>query len=153
MTKTTQDSVIGTIKGPGEEPHEYLFITTDNSRTRIGEFVYYVAKDGASERQIIGTIKSRKLVQHLPDVFLADPGTAPSEITSLIGLKKEDAPEIYEIQVETVGFFSKSLGDFVNPRIPPNPGDRCLLASSNTLGAMLSSKKKTEEGSAHLGSL
>ncbi len=153
MTKTMQDSVIGTVKGPGELPHEYLFITTDNRQTRIGEFVYYVAADGASERQIIGTIKGRKLVRSLPDSFLADPNTSPSGITSMIGLSAEEAQEVFEIQVETIGYFSEALGDFVNPRIPPSPGDRCMLASSQTLTQMLSSKQRSETGSAHIGSL
>ena len=35
---TTTDFLTGTVKGPGELPHEYLFITKDNKRTRIGEF-------------------------------------------------------------------------------------------------------------------
>ncbi len=39
----TDDQLVGTIKGPGERPHEYLFITADNRRARIGEFVYYAA--------------------------------------------------------------------------------------------------------------
>ncbi len=148
-----QDSVIGTVKGPGELPHEYLFITTDNVQTRIGEFVYYDAVDGSSRRQIIGTIKGRRMVRSLPDSFLSDPNTSPSGITTMIGLSEEEAREVFEIQVETIGYFSEALGDFVNPRIPPSPGDRCMLASSQTLTQMLSSKKQAEAGSAHIGSL
>ena len=148
----TTDFLTGTVKGPGELPHEYLFITKDNKRTRIGEFVYYTAKDGDNERQIIGTIKGRKLVRNLPDAFLSDPNTPPSLVSSLIGLNG-DACEIYEIQVETIGFFDKSVNDFNNPRIPPNPGDAVFLASSETLSQMLSAKKMAEVGSAHIGSL
>lgn len=145
------DILTGTIKGPGELPHEYLFITKDNKRTRIGEFVYYEAKDGDETRQIIGTIKGRKLIRNLPDTFLSDPNTPPALVSSLIGL--EDAEEIYEITVETIGFYDKSVKDFNNPRIPPNPGDACYLASSETLAEMLSPKKAEELGSAHIGSL
>lgn len=148
----TTDFLTGTVKGPGELPHEYLFITKDNKRTRIGEFVYYTAKDGDNERQIIGTIKGRKLVRNLPDAFLSDPNTPPSLVSSLIGLDG-DACEIYEIQVETIGFFDKSVNDFNNPRIPPNPGDAIFLASSETLSQMLSPKKNADIGSAHIGSL
>ena len=133
-------------------PHEYLFITKDNKRTRIGEFVYYTARDGEEQRQIIGTIKGRKLVRNLPDAFLSDPNTPPSLVSSLIGLNG-DACEIYEIQVETIGFFDKTVNDFNNPRIPPNPGDAVFLASSETLSQMLSAKKMAEVGSAHIGSL
>jgi DNA helicase HerA-like ATPase len=149
---TATDLLTGTVKGPGELPHEYLFITKDNKRTRIGEFVYYTAKDGDNERQIIGTIKGRKLVRNLPDAFLSDPNTPPSLVSSLIGLNG-DACEIYEIQVETIGFFDKTVNDFNNPRIPPNPGDAVFLASSETLSQMLSPKKNAEIGSAHIGSL
>ena len=151
MTATT-DILTGTVKGPGKLPHEYLFITRDNKRTRIGEFVYYEAKAGGERRQIVGTIKSRSLVRGLPDAFLSDPATTPASVASMIGFSGDD-PEIYEITVETIGYFSHSLGDFVNPRIPPTPGDRVHLASSVTLSQMLSPRKTAENGSAHLGSL
>jgi Predicted ATPase len=148
----TKDLLTGTVKGPGELPHEYLFITKDNKHTRIGEFVYYKAKVGEKERQIIGTIKSRKLVRNLPDVFLSDPTTPPALVSALIGLDGEGC-EIYEITVETIGYFSQKLKDFINPRIPPNPGDAVFLASSETLAQTLSPKKSQEVGSAHIGSL
>lgn len=146
------DFLTGTVKGPGELPHEYLFITKDNEKTRIGEFVYYTANVGGKDRRIIGTIKSRKLVRNLPDVFLSDPNTPPALVSSLIGLDG-DGCEIYEIQVETIGYFDRKVKDFNNPRIPPNPGQPVFLASSETLSEMLSSKKASEIGSAHVGSL
>ncbi|MGI9035321.1 MAG: ATP-binding protein [Pyrinomonadaceae bacterium] len=149
---TTTDFLTGTVKGPGEMPHEYLFITKDNKRTRIGEFVYYAANIGDEKRRIIGTIKSRKLVRNLPDVFLSDPNTPPALVSALIGLDG-DGCEIYEITVETIGYFSQTLKDFVNPRIPPNPGDAIFLASSETLAQMLSPKQFRQVGSAHIGSL
>ena len=61
--------------------------------------------------------------------------------------------EIYEITVSTVGYFSTRLNDFVNPRIPPQPGDPIYLASSETLSRMLSPRQLSEPGSAHIGSL
>ncbi|MGI8811832.1 MAG: ATP-binding protein [Pyrinomonadaceae bacterium] len=151
MTAAT-DILTGTVKGPGLLPHEYLFITRDNKRTRIGEFVYYEAEVGTENRRIVGTINSTKLVRNLPDTFFADPGATPSAISSLIGLNG-DALEIYEITVSTIGFFSQRLNDFVNPRIPPQAGDRIFLASSETLSEMLSPRRVAESGSAHLGSL
>lgn len=146
------DLLTGTVKGPGELPHEYLFITKDNKHIRIGEFVYYEVEVGSEKRQIVGTIKARKLVRNLPDAFLSDPNTPPALVSSLIGLDG-DGCEIYEITVETIGYFSSTLNDFVNPRIPPNPGDPIHLASSYTLGHMLSPKQLKETGSAHIGSL
>jgi DNA helicase HerA-like ATPase len=148
----TTDILTGTVKGPGALPHEYLFITKDNKHIRIGEFVYYETTVGSETRQIVGTIKARKLVRNLPDAFLSDPNTPPGSVSSLIGLNA-DGCEIYEITVETIGYFSATLKDFVNPRIPPNPGDAIFLASSYTLGRMLSPKQLTDVGSAHIGSL
>ncbi|MGB7068804.1 MAG: ATP-binding protein [Pyrinomonadaceae bacterium] len=148
----TSDLLTGTVKGPGLLPHEFLFITKDNNRTRIGEFVYFEALAGNEKRRILGTITSRKLVRNLPDGFLADPATPPASVASLIGLGPE-ALEIYEITVSTIGYFSDKLNDFVNPRIPPNPGDPIFLASSDTLAAALSSRRRSENGSAHIGSL
>ena len=149
---TTTDFLTGTVKGPGELPHEYLFITKDNKRTRIGEFVYYTAEVGSEARRIIGTIKGRRLVRNLPDTFLSDPNTPPALVSSLIGLDSEGS-EIYEITVETIGYFSRTLHDFVNPRIPPNPGDAIYLASSETLAQTLNPKQFQQVGSAHIGSL
>src|SRR5918912_2359058 len=149
---STTDTLTGTVKGPGELPHEFLFITADNARTRIGEFVYYVARDGETDRHIIGNITSRRLVRNLPDVFLSDPESSPSVGSFLIGLSS-DCGELYEMTVETIGYFSSALGDFVNPRIPPNPGDPVFLASSETLAGMLSPRRLEETGSAHIGSL
>jgi len=146
------DALAGTVKGPGERPHEYLFITADPVRARIGEFVYYTARDGSDERRILGNVTARRLVRNLPDAFLSDPETPPSVVSSLIGLDGEGC-ELYEITVETIGYFSRQLGDFVNPRIPPQPGDPVRLASSETLAGVLSSRRAGDVGGAHVGSL
>ncbi|HYP02748.1 MAG TPA: DUF87 domain-containing protein, partial [Pyrinomonadaceae bacterium] len=148
----TTDARTGTVKGPGERPHEYLFITADNRRARIGEFVYYTAADGADTRQILGNITARRLVRNLPDAFLSDPETPPAAISALIGLDAEGC-ELYEITVETIGYFHAQMGDFVNPRIPPNAGDAVFLASSETLAGVLSSRRAGDKGAAHVGSL
>lgn len=147
-----QETLIGTVKGPGENPHEYSFITVDNVHTRVGEFAYYLANDGESELRIVGTITERRLVRNLPDSFLADPTTPPSLVSSLIGLSEEGA-EIYEITVATIGFFSEVMNDFVNPRIPPTPGQPVYLTSNEMLTRMLSPRRKGEGGGAHIGSL
>src|SRR5215208_5209186 len=129
------DALTGTVKGPGERPHEYLFITADNARARI-----------------VGNVTERRLVRNLPDTFLSDPETPPSVVSALIGLDGEGC-ELYEITVETIGYFHPQLGDFVNPRIPPRPGDPVFLASSETLAQCLSPRRAGEVGSAHVGSL
>jgi DNA helicase HerA-like ATPase len=145
-----QEILIGAVKGPGENPHEFTFITTDNTQTRIGEFVYYHASDGETNLRIVGTITERKLVRNLPDSFLSDPQTPPARVASLIGLAEEGA-EIYEITVETIGYFSETIGDFINPRIPPTPGQPLLLASNEMLSRMLSPRQMGQTGGAHIG--
>ncbi|HLL73693.1 MAG TPA: ATP-binding protein [Pyrinomonadaceae bacterium] len=148
----TNDPLVGTVKGPGERPHEFLFITADNRRARIGEFVYYEAHDGTETRRILGNITSRRLVRNLPDAFLSDPQTPPAVVSSLIGLDG-DGCELYEITVESIGYFSEKLGDFVNPRIPADAGAPVRLASSETLSGVLSPRRVGEQGAAHVGSL
>ena len=88
-----------------------------------------------------------------PDTSMpaADPMTPPAAVASLIGIDGE--LEIYEVTVETIGYFSSKLGDFVNPRIPPQPGDAVFLTSSDTLATMLSPRRMEQTGSAHVGSL
>ena len=148
------ETLIGTVKGPGENPHEYTFITSDNKSTRIGEFVYYIADTGddAGKLNIVGTITERTLVRSLPDSFLADPNTPPSLIASLIGLPDSEV-ELYEITVEAIGYFNEGLGDFINPRIPPMPGQPVFIASNEMLSKMLSPKQQGQVGGAHIGSL
>ncbi len=145
-----QETLIGTVKGPGENPHEFTFITTDNIQSRVGEFVYYSASDGEHELKIVGTIAERCLVRNLPDSFLSDPNTPPALVASLIGLDAE-ALEIYEITVETIGYFHETIGDFINPRIPPTPGQQVFLTSNEMLAKMLSPKQKGQAGGAHIG--
>jgi hypothetical protein len=149
-----QKTLIGTVKGPGEFPHQYTFITSDNKRTRIGEFVFYIADGGDDEGKlnIVGTITERALVRSLPDSFLSDPNTPPSLVASLIGLPDEDV-ELYEITVEAIGYFNEGLSDFINPRIPPMPGQGVYVASNEMLSRMLSPKQKGQYGGAHIGSL
>jgi uncharacterized protein len=141
------DILIGTVKGPGERSHEYLFITPDSSRTRIGEFVCYEAEEHA----IVGTITERRLVRSLPDSFLGDPNTPPQFVAELVGLDADC--ELYEVAVATVGYFDEAIGNFINPRIPPRPGQSVYLASNQTLARVLSPKCVGDQGAACIGSL
>lgn len=138
---------IGTVKGPGELPNDYLFITNDNEHARIGEFVSYEA----SGREIFGIVTSRRLSRSLPDGLLADPSTPPQVISELLGLEADC--ELYEVTVSNIGYFDARLGDFINPRIPPVPGQSVLLASDETLERILSPRRLGETGGAHIGSL
>ncbi|HEY7545101.1 MAG TPA: ATP-binding protein, partial [Blastocatellia bacterium] len=135
------DTLMGTVKGPGEKPGEFVFITTDNDRARAGEFVYYRARAKGSERMIIGNITERRLARSLPDSFLADPATPPASIAAMIGLEG-DAPELFEIVVSVIGYFDEELNDFANPRVPPMPGQAVYLAPSEMLARVLSPRRK-----------
>jgi DNA helicase HerA-like ATPase len=146
------DTLVGTVKGPGEKPSEFVFITTDNDRTRVGEFIYYTASAARATRQILGNITERRLVRSLPDSFLADPETPPAAIAAMIGFTDEGA-ELFEIVVSAIGFYDDELKDFVNPRIPPMPGQPVFLAPSELLARVLSPRREGERGAAHIGSL
>jgi hypothetical protein len=146
------DTLLGTVKGPGEKPNEFVFITTDNDRARISEFVYYRARASGSEKKILGNITERRLARSLPDSFLADPATPPAGVAAMIGLESESS-ELFEIVVSVIGYYDEELKDFANPRIPPMPGQSVYLAPSEMLAGVLSPRKKGERGAAHIGSL
>ena len=146
------DTPVGTVKGPGEKPSEFVFITTDNDHPRVGEFIYYGTSAAHTERHILGNITERKLVRSLPDSFLADPSTPPATVAAMIGIEEEES-ELFEIVVSVIGYFDEELSDFVNPRLPPMPGQSVYLAPSEMLARVLSPRRKGERGSAHIGSL
>ncbi|MBI4640499.1 MAG: ATP-binding protein [Candidatus Tectomicrobia bacterium] len=149
---SVSDKLIGTVKGPGEQSQEYLFITSDNDHTKVSEFVYYRAKIGGKDQPILGRITERRLVRNLPDSFLADPEISPTLVSELIGCDLTQ-PELYEVTVVVTGYYDFELNSFINPRIPPQPGQQVFLASDELLSNVLSPKTKGSVGSAHLGSL
>lgn len=151
---------IGTVKGPGEDGNQYVFITADNRQVRIGEFVYYEIILGGARApqtpsaptlQVLGKISDRSLIEHLPDRLFADTEVSPETIAALIGFVHTN-PEIYEVTVDVIGYFHRSLG-FINPRITPDPGAKVYLASDDSLKQVLSKKQPGDVGSAHVGSL
>ncbi len=144
---------IGTVKGPGETPHEFTLIAPDaERRIKHGEFVYYLANVDGEERKILGRVTGRVSVKLFPDSFMADPNVAPSEIAALLGYDS-DANELFEITVAVLGYHSRSMGDFINPRVPPAGGSPIYIADDELLIDVLSKRKQSERGSAHLGSL
>jgi uncharacterized protein len=144
-------NVVGTVKGPGETGNQYVFITSDNRHVKIGEYVYYEVADGKAQRQILGKISARSLIDHLPDRIFADAEISPQAIAALVGLTQEN-PEIYEIAVDVIGYFDRNLG-FMNPRKTPDPGARVFLAGNQMLQDALNRKQPGDVGSAHIGYL
>ena len=144
---------IGTTKGPGETHHEYLFITPDRDEmAKVGEFVYYEARVDDEMRHVLGRITGRRPVRLFPDGFLADPSVPPTDVAAMIGYEGQDH-ELFEISVSVLGYYHETLGDFVNPRIPPRIGHPIYVADEAFLGRVLSKRQIEQTGAAHIGSL
>ncbi len=149
----TESAGIGTVKGPGETPNDYLFIAPDpERRVKHGEFVYYLADVDGESRAILGRVTGRRPVKLFPDSFLADPGVPPASVAELLGYDS-DATELFEITVTVLGYHSGQMGDFINPRVPPAGGSPVYIASDELLVDVLSKRRKGARGSAFIGSL
>jgi uncharacterized protein len=144
-------SVIGTVKGPGENGNQYVFITSNNRYVKIGEYVFYEVQDDDRIVKILGKISDRRLIDHLPDRIFADTEISPEAIASLVGFTYAN-PEIYEVSVDVIGYFDKALG-FMNPRKTPDPGAKVRLADDGMLRQILNRRQPKEIGTAHIGSL
>jgi len=147
-------NVIGTVKGPGENGNQYVFITANNRQVKIGEFVYYEVSGFSDQNltlRILGKISARCLIDHLPDRIFADTEISPEAIAALVGFTYEN-PEIYEVTVDVIGHFDRALG-FMNPRRTPDPGAKVYLADDQMLRQVLNRKHPGEIGAAHIGAL
>lgn len=148
---TVQSLKIGTAKGPGERPHEFLFITPDHaSHCKIGEFVYYVLETVDGQRNVLARIARRVPVRLFPDSFMASPDVPPAEIAAALGYV-DDEDELFEITAVVMGYFDPGLGAFVNPRTLPRSGKSIYLAQSEMLAEVLSRRKPGDRASAHVG--
>ncbi len=149
--------IVGTVKGPGENGNQYVFITADKRQVKIGEYVYYILEESfgpgqpVERRNILGKISGISLIDHLPDRIFADTETSPELIAALVGFT-HDNPEIYEVSVDVIGYFHPALG-FLNLRKAPNPGAKVHIAEDRMLQRILNKKQPGELGSAQIGSL
>ncbi len=142
---------IGTAKGPGDHPHEFLFITPDQDGScKIGEFVFYDLDVGDTRRRVLGRIMRRAPVRLFPDTFMASPEVTPAEIAAAVGYV-DDEDELFEVTVAVMGHFDPHLNAFINPRVLPRSGSSIYLAPSEMLAEVLSKRKQGERGSAHVG--
>jgi len=143
---------IGTTKGPGETPHEYIFVAPDpNQELKYGEFVYHQAQVDGQNRTILARITKRVPIRLYPDSFLADPTISPQSIAQALGLG-DSSPELFELTATILGYLDPILG-FVNPRIPPPPGTPIYLAPDAMLQKVLCRLGPEENGAVHIGSL
>ena len=53
-------------------------------------------------------------------------------------------PEMFEIAVNLLGYYSESLSDFINPRLPPRPGISIHVADAVMLTRVLSKRRDDE---------
>ena len=152
-TLAVRPECVGTVKGPGETPHEYTFIAPDpERRVKHGEFVYYLAQVDDAEMRILGRVTGRRSVRLFPDSFMADPTVPPSQVAELVGYDS-NATELFEITVAVLGYYSDTVNEFVNPRVPPTGGAPVYIADDELLTQVLSRTKQGQMGSAYLGSL
>ena len=152
---------VGITKGPGEQIHQYTFISRDHEQVlKNGEYVYYElalsnAENGskpAEPRRVLGRILKRVPVQLYPDTFLAEPEIPPSQVAAMVGYD-DAANELFELHVAIMGYYDEKLGSFVNPWIPPQSGRPIYLADDALLGQVLSKRQAGAVGAAQIGSL
>ncbi len=152
---------VGITKGPGEQIHQYTFISRDHEQLlKNGEYVYYELtlsdtkqNNGAARpRQVLGRILKRVPVQLYPDTFLAEPEIPPGQVAAMVGYDAT-ANELFELHVAIIGFYDKHLGSFVNPWIPPQSGKPIYLADHDLLTRVLSKRQPEAVGAAQIGSL
>ncbi len=161
MSDQNKPRPVGITKGPGEQIHQYTFISRDHEQIlKNGEYVYYELPLGVSEngnqgsasRQILGRILKRVPVQLYPDTFLAEPEIPPSQVAAMVGYD-DAANELFELHVAIMGYYDEALGSFVNPWIPPPSGRSIYLADHALLARVLSKRQPATTGSARIGSL
>lgn len=149
----TTSYCIGTVKGPGETPHEFTLIAPDPQRQlKHGEFVYYTTTVDGQERQILGRITGRVSVKLLPDAFMAEPSVPPSAVAAMLGYDSGSS-ELFELTVTVLGYYNDVLHDFTNPRVPPQGGAPVFIAENQLLTEVLSRGRQGKLGSAHIGDL
>lgn len=144
---------IGRTKGPGESHHEFTFISPDrDDRLKVGEYVFHRAGIDGAQRSILSRITARTPIRIYPDTFLADPDLNPDDVSALFGYDGQ-GHERYELRATVIGYYDETLGDFINPRIPPRTGRPVYLASDELLTTVLTKKRQQDIGGAHIGSL
>src|SRR5260221_8386886 len=150
---------VGITKGPGENAHEYTFVSRDDEQVlKNGEYVYYELADPAEgglpapTRRVLGRIIKRVPLQLYPDTFLAEPEMTPAQVAAMVGYAAR-THELFELHVAIMGYYDAPTNSFINPWIPPQSGKQIFLADDEMLAQILSRKRPGEPGSATVGSL
>src|SRR5256884_2795714 len=157
---------VGITKGPGENAHEYTFVSRDDEQVlKNGEYVYYELDQAENEgqlqngagqafqvRRVLGRIIRRVPLQLYPDTFLAEPEISPTQVAAMVGYDAR-ANELFELHVAIMGYYDAPTASFINPWIPPQSGKQIFLADDEMLANILSRKRRGQPGSATIGSL
>jgi Predicted ATPase len=147
---------VGITKGPGEENHEYTFVSRDDEQVlKNGEYVYYELTDSDPSlppRRVLGRIIKRVPLQLYPDTFLGEPAIPPAQVAALVGYDSR-TNELFEMHVAIMGYYDMATNAFINPWIPPQSGKQIFLADNEMLAQILSRKQDGQPGSATIGSL
>src|SRR5258706_1428414 len=157
---------VGITKGPGENAHEYTFVSRDDEQVlKNGEYVYYELAQAENEgqlqngagqafqvRRVLGRIIRRVPLQLYPDTFLAEPEISPTQVAAMVGYDAR-ANELFELHVAIMGYYDAPTSSFINPWIPPQSGKQIFLADNEMLANILSRKRRGQPGSATIGSL
>ncbi|MFO7966205.1 MAG: ATP-binding protein [Archaeoglobaceae archaeon] len=143
----TKAKPIGLVKGPSESHHEFRFITPDKTALKTGEYIYYLHND----KKVICRITRRSPLRLYPDIYLSKPEINPQKIIRALGINAREF-ELFDINASIMGYFDSKIG-FINPRIPPKPGESIYLAESDTIQEVLMKKKKEDIGSVNTGNL
>lgn len=146
--------IVGRARGPGQKTFEFQFITSDKDKVKIGEFIYYVYKDErGTERKVLSRVINRTPLRLYPDVMLSNPNLDPAIIASTIDYNESEEMDFYLIDAQVIGYYKDDTFKFVNPRMPPKPGQPIFLANASDLTQWLNSVQLNEPKSAFIGHL
>src|SRR5438105_10016177 len=97
---------VGITKGPGENAHEYTFVSRDDEQVlKNGEYVYYELIDpdlaalnghDAPIRRVLGRVLKRVPLQLYPDTFLGEPEISPAQVAAMVGYNAH-TNELFEL--------------------------------------------------------
>ncbi|MHA1820744.1 MAG: ATP-binding protein [Promethearchaeota archaeon] len=145
--------LLGRARGPGRSSYEFEFITPDEEKAKIGEFIYYEYTDELNiTHKVLCRINARTPLRLYPDIMLSEPKLDPEAISSFIDLDTKNLKS-YLIHAQIIGYYKDPRFKFVNPRIPPRPGTPIYLALKDDLIEWLNPKKEGDIASALLGYL
>lgn len=153
--------VDGIVSEPGYEANEFVFITSDSTEIKNGEFIYYngsveiedsQGEIEKKEKKIFARVTGREQVKGYPVQFMSDPGVAPKSVANKLGITTE-TPDLYRITATVIGYYNHGMESFTNPRIVPQPGTQIKLATDEDLEEYLTEIDGEEDGSAYIGDL